>query len=63
MFKELDLREEGGTYFSDVVGLAARVLDVLLFDIQLAASVVHSNRRVFAAAAARAGCTGFQPFF
>lgn len=44
MFKELDLREAGGTYFSDVAALAMRLLDVLFFDIQLCASVVHSNR-------------------
>ncbi|KAI8472414.1 MAG: hypothetical protein J3K34DRAFT_519751 [Monoraphidium minutum] len=44
MFKELDLREAGGTYFSDVVAFGWRVLDVLFFDIQLCASVVHSNR-------------------
>ena len=44
MFKELDLREAGGTFFRDVVSLGARLLDVLAFDIQLAASVVHRNR-------------------
>ena len=45
MFKELDLREAGGTYFSDVVAFLWRILDVVFFDIQMAASVVHSNRR------------------
>lgn len=44
MFKELDLREAGGTFFSDIVTLFWRLLDVLFFDIQLAASVIHSNR-------------------
>lgn len=46
MFKELDLREAGGTYFSDVIAFGWRVLDVLFFDIQMCASVVHSNRWV-----------------
>lgn len=44
MFKELDLREAGGTYFADVITFLGRILDVLFFDIQLCASVVHSNR-------------------
>jgi hypothetical protein len=44
MFKELDLREVGGTYFSDVITFVERLFDVLFFDIQMCASVVHSNR-------------------
>jgi hypothetical protein len=44
MFKELDLRDVGGTYFSDVVALFWRQLDVLFYDVQLCASVVHGNR-------------------
>lgn len=44
MFKELDMREAGGTYFSDVLTLVQRCLDVLFFDIQMVASVIHSNR-------------------
>jgi hypothetical protein len=56
MFKELDLREAGGTYFSDVVAFCWRLLDVAFFDIQLAASVVHGNRR--AGAARRQGGLG-----
>lgn len=44
MFKELDLREAGGTYFSDVLALFQRCMDVLFYDIQMVASVVHGNR-------------------
>jgi hypothetical protein len=44
MFKELDLRDAGGTYFSDVVAFAWRVADVAFYDVQLAASVAHGNR-------------------
>ena len=44
MFKELDMREAGSTYFSDVLSLFQRCLDVLFYDIQMVASVVHSNR-------------------
>lgn len=44
MFKELDLCEAGGTYFSDVLTLFQRCMDVLFYDIQMVASVVHSNR-------------------
>lgn len=43
MFKELDMREVGGAYFSDMGVFAKRLLDVLFYDIQMAASVVHSN--------------------
>ena len=44
MFKELDLPEAGGGAFGDVVALGWRVLDVLFYDVQLCASVVHGNR-------------------
>uniref|UniRef100_A0A383WCR9 Uncharacterized protein n=1 Tax=Tetradesmus obliquus TaxID=3088 RepID=A0A383WCR9_TETOB len=44
MFKELDMREAGDTYFADVLMLFQRCLDVLFYDIQMVASVVHSNR-------------------
>jgi hypothetical protein len=44
MFKELDMRDAGSTYFSDVLTLVQRVMDVLFYDIQMVASVVHSNR-------------------
>lgn len=44
MFKELDMREAGGTYFSDVLTLFQRCIDVLFYDIQMVASVIHSNR-------------------
>lgn len=44
MFKELDMREAGSTYFSDVLTLFQRCIDVLFYDIQMVASVVHSNR-------------------
>jgi hypothetical protein len=44
MFKELDMREAGDTYFTDVLTLLQRGWDVLFYDIQMVASVVHSNR-------------------
>lgn len=44
MFKELDMREAGSTYFSDVLTLFQRCMDVLFYDIQMVASVIHSNR-------------------
>lgn len=44
MFKELDMREAGDTFFSDVLTFFQRVLDVLFYDIQMAASVIHGNR-------------------
>lgn len=44
MFKELDMREAGSTYFADVLTLFQRCIDVLFYDIQMVASVVHSNR-------------------
>jgi hypothetical protein len=42
--QELDMREAGDTYFSDVLTFFQRVLDVLCYDVQMVASVVHSNR-------------------
>jgi hypothetical protein len=44
MFKELDMREAGSTYFADVLTLFQRCIDVLFYDIQMVASVIHSNR-------------------
>lgn len=38
------MREAGSTYFSDVLTLVQRCMDVLFYDIQMVASVVHSNR-------------------
>ena len=44
MFKELDMREAGDTYFTDVLTVFQRFLDVLFYDIQMVASIVHGNR-------------------
>lgn len=44
MFKELDMREAGDTFFTDVLTVFQRVLDVLFYDIQMVASIIHGNR-------------------
>jgi hypothetical protein len=46
MFRELDYRGPSQAVGKDVLMFLWRNLDVLFFDIQLVASVVHSNRMI-----------------